>query len=272
MGGFFMSVNHSVQWEIEDAMGVPVTIVSIMKPLIAGGGGRGGLTGKYETTYGMTDPVEVQKGLGQRDLLSPDDGIIFTDSIHALQLAMEVMWVMTKILGLEMQIKGKKKTACSGVYYNEEGKESDILGWEVILPDGEKIPQLKGAETYRYLGTHLKPGRARGGSIWDTRKIIAEKTKRIIFAVGRLLGLTQEQLGRTLALGVAGVLGYHARSTPMDMTTCKNIARRREQRYFEQQGMRQGGLEAKYITRGQIEGWKHMSMHMESQRQHSLIK
>eukprot|EP00965_Chrysotila_dentata_P214147 6188054-Pleurochrysis_carterae.AAC.1 len=109
---------------------------------------RGGLTGKYEAAYGVTDPVEIHKGLKQGDLLSPvrsklilaiiqkamqrlvpglefntkrskgapfltyaDDGTILTDSIHTLQLAMEVIWVVTMILGLNMQIKGKKKSA-----------------------------------------------------------------------------------------------------------------------------------------------------------------
>eukprot|EP00965_Chrysotila_dentata_P200711 6180134-Pleurochrysis_carterae.AAC.1 len=65
MGSFFMSVNHAVQWEIEEAMGVPETIVFMMKTLREGKGEkRGGLTGKYETAYGATDPVEIQKGLG----------------------------------------------------------------------------------------------------------------------------------------------------------------------------------------------------------------
>eukprot|EP00965_Chrysotila_dentata_P203154 6181547-Pleurochrysis_carterae.AAC.2 len=137
---------------------------------------------------------------------------------------MEVMWVMTKILGLHMQVKGKKKTAWSGIYYNEEGRESDITGWDVVLPDGQKIPQVTGTETYKYLGTHLRPGRARGISIRDMRKIVAEKAKRIIFAIGRLPGMSEEQLGRTLALGIAGVLGYYARSTPtMALGTCKGI-------------------------------------------------
>eukprot|EP00965_Chrysotila_dentata_P150527 4972917-Pleurochrysis_carterae.AAC.1 len=94
-----------------------------------------------------------------------------------------------------MQIKGKKKTAWSGVYYNEEGHEADITGWEVVLPDGTKIPQLTGTETYKYLGTQLRPGRARGSSIKQMRKTIAEKSKRIIYAIGRLPGLTQKQLG-----------------------------------------------------------------------------
>eukprot|EP00965_Chrysotila_dentata_P142429 4709003-Pleurochrysis_carterae.AAC.1 len=82
-----------------------------------------------------------------------------------------------------MQIKGKKKTAWSGVYYNEEGQESDVSGWEIILPDGTKIPQLKGTETYKYLGTQIRPGRAKGGSVKLMRKVIAEKSKRIIYAI-----------------------------------------------------------------------------------------
>eukprot|EP00965_Chrysotila_dentata_P028247 939293-Pleurochrysis_carterae.AAC.1 len=34
-------------------------------------GGPSGLTGRYETAYGVTEPVNIQKGLGQGDLLSP---------------------------------------------------------------------------------------------------------------------------------------------------------------------------------------------------------
>eukprot|EP00965_Chrysotila_dentata_P025441 845662-Pleurochrysis_carterae.AAC.1 len=99
---------------------------------------RSGLIGRYETAYGITEPVEIQKGLGQGDLLDPVrsklifaiiqqamqrlvPGIEFNtkgsvcDTVRSdtLQLAMEVMWVMTKLLGLNMQIKGKKKTAWS---------------------------------------------------------------------------------------------------------------------------------------------------------------
>eukprot|EP00965_Chrysotila_dentata_P261088 6214132-Pleurochrysis_carterae.AAC.8 len=85
---------------------------------------------------------------------------------------MEVVWVMTKILGLNMRVKGKTKTAWSGVYYNGVGWKCDMKGWEFILPDGEKILQLKETETYKYLGTQLRPGKARGGSIRDMRKIV----------------------------------------------------------------------------------------------------
>eukprot|EP00965_Chrysotila_dentata_P227017 6195752-Pleurochrysis_carterae.AAC.1 len=60
---------------------------------------------------------------------------------------------------------------------------------------------------YKYLGTQLRPGRARGNSIRDMRKIAVERAKQLIFAIGRIPGLTQEQMGRTVALGIAGVLG-----------------------------------------------------------------
>eukprot|EP00965_Chrysotila_dentata_P050679 1680317-Pleurochrysis_carterae.AAC.1 len=111
-------------------MGISETVISIMKALREGDEGRkGGLTGRYETAYGITEPVVIGKGLGQGDLLSPvrsklilaviqkamqqlvpglefntqaargapfliyaDDGNILTDSVHTLQLAMEVMW------------------------------------------------------------------------------------------------------------------------------------------------------------------------------------
>eukprot|EP00965_Chrysotila_dentata_P122904 4062479-Pleurochrysis_carterae.AAC.1 len=67
-----MSVNHAVQWGVEEAMGVSETVISIMKALRERiGGEHGGLTGRYETAYGITDPVEIRKGLGQGDLLSP---------------------------------------------------------------------------------------------------------------------------------------------------------------------------------------------------------
>eukprot|EP00965_Chrysotila_dentata_P108819 3595017-Pleurochrysis_carterae.AAC.1 len=228
-----MNVTHAVQWEVEEAMEVPETIMSIMKALREEKGGEhDGLTGRYETAYGITEPVEIRKGLGQGDLLSP----VRSKSIMAIiQKAMQRL-----VPGIEFNtkaargtpfliyaddgiiltdsIKGKKKTAWSGVYYNEDGHESDITGWEVTLPDGIKIPQLRRTDIYKYLGTQLRPGRAKGSSIKQMRKIIAEKSNRIIYAIGRLPGLTEKQLGSTLALGVAGVLGYYARSTPMDLT------------------------------------------------------
>eukprot|EP00965_Chrysotila_dentata_P078542 2588258-Pleurochrysis_carterae.AAC.1 len=56
-------------------MGVSETVISIMKALREGNGGEhSGLTGRYETAYGITEPVEIRKGLGQGDFLSPVSG------------------------------------------------------------------------------------------------------------------------------------------------------------------------------------------------------
>ena len=86
------------------------------------------LVGRYETAYGLTDPVEILKGLGQGDLASParskpllaliagtvdrvcagarvarsearlgvlffaDDGMLLTDDVQTLQRAFEAVW------------------------------------------------------------------------------------------------------------------------------------------------------------------------------------
>eukprot|EP00965_Chrysotila_dentata_P133392 4410810-Pleurochrysis_carterae.AAC.1 len=87
MGSFFMSVNHAVRWEVEAAMGVPETIISIMKALREGKDKElGGLVGRYKTAYGTTEPVEIRKGLGQGDLLSPvRSKLILTVTQKAMQ-------------------------------------------------------------------------------------------------------------------------------------------------------------------------------------------
>eukprot|EP00965_Chrysotila_dentata_P245259 6206454-Pleurochrysis_carterae.AAC.1 len=167
MGCFFMSVKHSVQWEIEEAMGASETIVSIVKALREGEGENlRGLTGRNETAYGITEPVEIQKGLGQGDLLSP------VRSKLVLAVIQEVMQRL--VPGIEFNVKGSrgapflihadKREKANGmvvsILQRIGYKEGDITGWEVVLPDGVVIPQLTGTETYKYLETQLRPGRA----------------------------------------------------------------------------------------------------------------
>eukprot|EP00965_Chrysotila_dentata_P172810 5702496-Pleurochrysis_carterae.AAC.1 len=99
MGSFFMSVNHPVQWEIEKSMGVSETIVAILKAFREGKGETlGGLTGKYETAYGITKPVDIQKGLGQGDLLSPVRSKLI---LAIIQKAMQCL-----VPGIEFNTKG----------------------------------------------------------------------------------------------------------------------------------------------------------------------
>jgi len=190
LGCYFMSVVHAVQWEVEKWGGVPPDVTRVVKALREGvkaveaGGGEKelkGLVGRYETAYGLTDPVEIMKGLGQGDLASPersklllsviatavnktcegakvagtdervstlffaDDGMILADDVQTLGRAFETIWMVTQIAGLSMQIKNKKKSAWSATYWESDGTEKDVEGWEIRMPDGTLIPQGRAA-------------------------------------------------------------------------------------------------------------------------------
>ncbi len=141
------------------------------------------LTGRYETAYGLTAAVRIAKGLGQGDIGSPvrskiliaiiaktvsrlcegakitgsdkrvsmlffaDDGLILADDVQTLRRAFEAMWIVARVAGLRLQVKGKKKTAWSATYWESDGTERDVTGWEMVMPDGSTIPQLEGDET-----------------------------------------------------------------------------------------------------------------------------
>ena len=107
------------------------------------------LTGQYETAFGLTDPVAVLSGLGQGELTSPtrcnlvmnvmtravqkmvpgrtcrtararvptlfyaDDGRLQSDDVQTLKLALESVWMFTRVLGMDLQVKEKRKCAWS---------------------------------------------------------------------------------------------------------------------------------------------------------------
>jgi len=142
--------------------------------------------GRYETAYGLTAAVRIAKGLGQGDIGSPvrskiliaiiaktvsrlcegakitgsdkrasmlffaDDGLILADDVQTLRRAFEAMWIVARVAGLRLQVKGKKKTAWSATYWENDGTERDVTGWEMVMPDGSTIPQLEGDDKYKY--------------------------------------------------------------------------------------------------------------------------
>ena len=75
-----------------------------------------------------------------------DDGCFLCDD---LQLAIDTAWIICKVMGLELQVKDKKKTAWSGVYW-EGAQEKDVTNYEVRLPCGMVVPQLLGGEQAAY--------------------------------------------------------------------------------------------------------------------------
>ena len=49
--------------------------------------------------------------------------------------------MMAKVCGLQIKIKGKSKTAYFATYW-EGGKERDVTGYELRLPDDRLVPQI----------------------------------------------------------------------------------------------------------------------------------
>ena len=208
------------------------------------------MQGRYETAYGLTRMVAIMRGLGQGDVASParskllldlmaravdkisqgkqvagvkervplmyfaDDGKFLADDVQTLQRMYEASWMVAKIAGLDLQVKKKKKTAWYATYWEEGGTERDVEGWEMRMPDGETvIPQLVGAEKYKYLGTELRAGWGGGQAYEDARANVVNKCRNAIAMLGRVKQLTHRQMETAMALVLSGFIGYYGRST-----------------------------------------------------------
>ena len=157
LGCFFMSCVRDVQWMVEEWTGVDPGVSAVVKSL------HEGVTGQYETEWGLTDPFDIRIGNGQgcangavrskllltvvqrmvnkyckgysfTDATVPmlwfaDDAAFLSTDIAGLQLAYDCAWMVATVCGLRIMIKGKKKTAWMGTKYNA-GTEEDVAGWE----------------------------------------------------------------------------------------------------------------------------------------------
>ena len=155
-------------------------------------------------------------------LVYADDCLLLSNDIATMQLALECAWLVTKICGNSLQVKKKKKSAWSATYW-KEGTEVDVTGYEMKMPDGTNIPQLVGDETYKYLGTELRPGWACGEWQKDMRERVKRDCKRALWLVGNLSHLTVEQMRRNMALALSGIIGYYGRSTVITWEDCEAI-------------------------------------------------
>ena len=259
LGTFFMSCVNEVQWEVEAHCGVAPEVTAVMRALREGVEGKlAALEGRYETEYGLSEPVPIERGLGQGCSLSParsklmlgvmqstisklcpgakmrmdgrrlgslwyaDDGAMFADSLAELRLALECTWLMTKMLGLSLQVKGKRKSAWSAVYW-EGDKELDVTGYEMRMPDGEVLPQLVGEDTYKYLGTEMRTGWADGKGQDEVRRKVVRKCRQMIGLIGRVPQLTSHQMSRAIGLAVGGTIGFYGRSSAITWSDCASI-------------------------------------------------
>ena len=85
------------------------------------------------------------------------DSAWLCEDLAGVQMAIDAMWVVARVSGLKVTIKKKdfktrkgSKTAWMGVYYDDEGKECEVTGAKVEMPNGEEVPQVT---KYKYLGT-----------------------------------------------------------------------------------------------------------------------
>ena len=170
-GTFFMSCVKEIQWEVERWTGVDPAVSDVVREL------HREVCGKYETAYGLTEGFRIDKGTGQgcvngavraklqigvlQRMISKhvpgyrftgaaasvpqgiyaDDAAYVCHDMAALQLAFDTCWMMAKVCGLQIKIKGKSKTAYFATYW-EGGKERDVTGYELRLPDDRLVPQI----------------------------------------------------------------------------------------------------------------------------------
>ena len=175
---------------------------------------------RYETAYGLTPRYPVRRGTGQGCVngatraklfltltqrvvekackgygfvLDPDrhicqgwyadDACLDASSPHDLRKMVECCWMVARISGLKINVKGKKKTAWSGTYWTQDGRgrmvEKDIEcgEWRMCMPDGTEVPQIKmGTEQdvdhYKHLGSEMGPGFT-GGQERVRAKVVA---------------------------------------------------------------------------------------------------
>ena len=154
-----------------------------------------------------------------------DDSAYLCEDIAGVQMALDAMWVVARVAGLKVTVKAKdaetrvgSKTAWMGTYWDEHGSEREVKGWEIKLPDGTVVPQVR---AYKYLGTPLQIENQ--GRHEAMRKKVIDTCCGLIRQIGRVDMLGPRQLRRGFELAMAGVMGYYCRSTPMTWKGCQQI-------------------------------------------------
>ena len=281
LGSFFMSCVREVQWEVERWTGVDPGVTAVVHAL------HDDAKGQYETAWGLTDFFPIRRGNGQgcvngavrskllltvmqRMVNKYHRGLTFTDGVDipalyfaddacflssnlaGLQLAYDCAWMVTRICGLEIGIKGKKKTAYMAIYYSGT-RAHDVTGWDVQdgiewggvrLPDKRAIPQIKQGNTHPHLANYTVSTAAKrrantepntptttdpevrnyrylGTDIspgWmhgreSARNEMRIKAITVLKVIGRIPILTSAQMASFMTSALSSVISYKSRST-----------------------------------------------------------
>ena len=175
-GTFFMSCVRTVQRECEEWVGVDPGVSAVVRAL------HTEVTAQYETAHGCTEPFDMDTGNGQGcvngavrsklqfavvqraierlgngygfrgygqvgQLVYADDALYIAETIADLQMMFDTCWMMMTMMGLQVMIKGKSKTAFMATYWEstQQGPKQrnvDMGSVRMRLPDGRDIPQI----------------------------------------------------------------------------------------------------------------------------------
>ena len=131
-----------------------------------------------------------------------DDGAFLSEDLAGIQLAVDCIWVVSRVLGLTVKIKPKDgelnkrekcrvgtKTAWIGTYYDVHGTERPVTGHKVMTPTEEEVPQV---DKYTHLGTPL--GWSHEGRNTEARVKVRDKCVALLRLIGRVDALGPRQV------------------------------------------------------------------------------
>ena len=90
------------------------------------------------------------------------------------------------------------------------GRQQDVTGVVVHLPNGDVVPQLTGGEEYTHLG--VEEGTEWRGRHAAVRAKVVEHCTRVVGMIWRVHGLSMEQVQMAIAMAIEGTLGGQSTS------------------------------------------------------------
>ena len=140
------------------------------------------------------------------------------------------------MMGLQVNVKGKKKTAWSGTYWTKDKRgrmvETDIEcgEWKMRLPNGVEVPQIKmgqdqDVDYYKHLGSELGPGFT-GGQDRVRAKVVA-RCVGVIGVIGGLKGLGVTAANDAIESAIGGIVDYYGRACVLTWEDMNKVERAR---------------------------------------------